>query len=111
MLVGDGLIEKMFIEPNKPGDPFEVCDADTMFSYIAPNAKLPPQIALLTKPGCPFCRQAKDLLQEHGLARGYARRNDVATTRHCERSEAIQAVGARSWIAASRPLLAMTQAR
>lgn len=68
MLVRDGLIEKMFIEPNKPGDPFEVSDADTMFSYIAPNAKLPPQIALLTKPGCPFCRQAKDLLQEHGLA-------------------------------------------
>ena len=68
ILVRDGLIEKMFIEPNKPGAPFEVSDADTMLSYIAPNARLPPQIALLTKPGCPFCRQAKDLLQQHGLA-------------------------------------------
>lgn len=68
MLVKDGLIEKMFIEPQKPGDPFEVSDADTMFSYLAPKAQTPPQIALLTKPGCPFCKNAKDLLHEHGLA-------------------------------------------
>src|SRR3954471_4366450 len=27
MLVNDGVIEKMFIEPNVPGDPFEVSDA------------------------------------------------------------------------------------
>ena len=30
MLVRDRRIEKMFLEPNKPGDPFEVSDADTM---------------------------------------------------------------------------------
>src|SRR5215212_4862110 len=29
MLVRDGVIAKMFIEPEKPGDPFEVSDADT----------------------------------------------------------------------------------
>ena len=38
MLVKDGVIEKMFIEPDVPGDPFEVSDADTMLAYIAPNA-------------------------------------------------------------------------
>jgi peroxiredoxin len=27
MLVKDGVIDKMFIEPNQPGDPFEVSDA------------------------------------------------------------------------------------
>ncbi len=34
MLVKDGVIEKMFIEPNEPGDPFKVSDAETMLSYI-----------------------------------------------------------------------------
>lgn len=35
MLVRDGVVEKMFVEPNKPGDPFEVSDADTMLKYRA----------------------------------------------------------------------------
>jgi peroxiredoxin len=34
MLVRDGVIEKMFIEPDKPGDPFEVSDAETMLRYL-----------------------------------------------------------------------------
>ena len=37
MLVRDGVIEKMFIEPEVPGDPFEVSDADRMLAYIAPQ--------------------------------------------------------------------------
>ena len=41
MLVKDGVIEKMFIEPNEPGDPFEVSDADTMLEFIAPGAGKP----------------------------------------------------------------------
>jgi len=39
MLVDDGVIEKMFIEPDVPGDPFEVSDADTLLNYINPEAK------------------------------------------------------------------------
>ena len=67
MLVKDGVVEKMFIEPNKPGDPFEVSDADTMLSYIAPNAvKLEP-VSIITKPGCPYCAKAKALLQHKGF--------------------------------------------
>lgn len=31
MLVRDGLVEKTFIEPQKPGDPFEVSDAEKWF--------------------------------------------------------------------------------
>ena len=46
MLVKDGVVEKMFIEPNKPGDPFEVSDADTMLNYINPQAKKPDQVAI-----------------------------------------------------------------
>jgi len=38
MLVDDGEIEKVFIEPefgdNCPADPFEVSDADTMLAYL-----------------------------------------------------------------------------
>ena len=68
MLVKDGVIEKMFIEPEKPGDPFEVSDADTMLAYINPDAKAPSSVSIFTKPGCPFCAKAKALLTEHGLA-------------------------------------------
>lgn len=66
MLVRNGVIEKMFIEPNVPGDPYEVSDADTMLGYINPNAEKPADVALFTKPGCPFCARAKGLLSEHG---------------------------------------------
>ncbi len=66
MLVRDGVVEKMFIEPNKPGDPFEVSDADTMLSYINPNAKKPDQVAIFTREGCSFCAKAKALLTELG---------------------------------------------
>jgi glutaredoxin-like protein len=66
MLVRDGVIAKMFIEPQKPGDPFEVSDADTMLAYINPKAKKPDQIAILTREGCSFCAKAKALLAERG---------------------------------------------
>lgn len=68
MLVKDGVIDKMFIEPQKPGDPFEVSDADTMLAYINSDAKAPEAITVFTKPGCPFCASAKALLTEKGLA-------------------------------------------
>ncbi|MDN2664012.1 glutathione peroxidase [Psychromonas sp. 14N.309.X.WAT.B.A12] len=67
MLVKDGVIDKMFIEPNQPGDPFEVSDADTMLNYINPNAKAPSAVALLTKPGCPFCEKAKAALKDNSI--------------------------------------------
>jgi glutaredoxin-like protein len=66
MLVRDGVVQKMFIEPQKPGDPFEVSDADTMLSYINPKAKKPDQVAILTREGCEYCARAKALLRELG---------------------------------------------
>jgi glutaredoxin-like protein len=68
MLVNDGVIEKMFIEPEKDGDPFEVSDADTMLRHLAPDAKAPPDVLLFTKPGCGFCTKAKKMLEDRGLA-------------------------------------------
>lgn len=67
MLVRDGIIEKMFIEPDKPGDPFEVSDADTLLHYVNKNAKEPDQIALFTREGCSFCAKAKKQLSEAGV--------------------------------------------
>ncbi len=67
MLVKDGVIEKMFIEPEKPGDPFEVSDAETMLSYINPAAAKPQLVSLFTKPGCPYCARAKTALQERNI--------------------------------------------
>jgi len=66
MLVRDKFIEKMFLEPQKPGDPFEVSDADTMLRYLDKNAKLPDQVAILTREGCSFCAKAKKMLDEAG---------------------------------------------
>ena len=66
MLVKDGVIQKMFVEPLKAGDPFEVSDADTMLVYLNPNAKKPDQVALFTRDGCSFCAKAKALLTEMG---------------------------------------------
>lgn len=67
MLVKNGVIEKMFIEPDKPGDPFEVSDADTMLHYIAPDAKIPPEVVIFTRQYCPFCAKAKKMLQDRGI--------------------------------------------
>lgn len=38
MVVNDGLIEQLFVEPSKPGDPFEVSDVDTVLSYLTDTA-------------------------------------------------------------------------
>lgn len=67
MLVKDGVIEKMFIEPEEPGDPFKVSDAETMLNYINPEATKPKCVSLFTKVGCPFCAKAKTMLQERNL--------------------------------------------
>jgi glutaredoxin-like protein len=66
MLVKDGIVDKMFVEPDKPGDPFEVSDADTMLAYLNPQANKPDQVAILTREGCQFCARAKALLDDLG---------------------------------------------
>ncbi|HVL56801.1 MAG TPA: glutathione peroxidase [Burkholderiaceae bacterium] len=67
MLVRDGRIEKMFIEPDRPGDPFEVSDADTMLDYINPKARRPDQVAAFVRAGCEHCARAKRVLRDAGI--------------------------------------------
>ena len=67
MLVKDGVIEKMFIEPDVPGDPFEVSDADTLLAYIAPQGPKPLDVTAFTREGCEFCARAKQKLDGVGI--------------------------------------------
>lgn len=68
MLVKDGVVEKMFVEPQEPGDPFKVSDADTMIKYLDPNWTEKASVSIFTKPGCQYCAKAKALLKEKGFS-------------------------------------------
>jgi glutathione-dependent peroxiredoxin len=68
MLVDDGKIEKMFIEPDVPGDPFEVSDAETMLTYLRPNHQSLGPVLMLARHGCQYCAKAKSMLEERGIA-------------------------------------------
>lgn len=81
MLVKDGTIEKMFIEPEVPGDPFEVSDAQTMLNYINEHAGEPRRAFLVSKPGCPYCAKARDLLEENNIAYEQVELGDGVTTK------------------------------
>jgi glutathione-dependent peroxiredoxin len=67
MLVRNGIIEKMFIEPQVPGDPFEVSDAETMLNYISPG-QLPTTMVVLSRIGCGKCAEAKHVLIEKDIS-------------------------------------------
>lgn len=68
MLVRNGVVEKMFVEPEEPGDPFKVSDADTMLKYLSPEYKIQESVSIITKPGCPYCAKAKQMLMDKGIA-------------------------------------------
>jgi glutaredoxin-like protein len=67
MLVRDGVVEQMFIEPEVEGDPYGVSDADTMLAYLAPEAPKPLDVTVMTRDGCPFCVKAKEALRNAGI--------------------------------------------
>ncbi|MGK0366925.1 MAG: glutaredoxin-like protein [Thermoproteota archaeon] len=67
MLVDDGVIEKMFIESELPGDPFDASNAETMLKYLNPKQEINKSVAVYTRPGCEFCFKAKELLKEKNI--------------------------------------------
>jgi glutaredoxin-like protein len=67
MVVDDGVIQQAFVEPQRPGDPFEVSDADHVLQAIAPQVAPPPQVAVISKPGCPHCARAMRMLDDAQL--------------------------------------------
>jgi glutaredoxin-like protein len=66
MLVKDGVIAKMFIEPDKKGDSFGLSDADILLKYINPKVAAPEPVVIFTKPGCAQSARAKALLDSGG---------------------------------------------
>ena len=66
MLVNDGKIEKMFIEQEVAGDPFDASNAETMLNYLRQD--IPKSVAIYTRPGCQFCFEAKELLKKHNIS-------------------------------------------
>ncbi|MEM1230341.1 MAG: glutathione peroxidase [Pseudomonadota bacterium] len=68
MIVDDGVIEALFVEPNEPGDPYGVSDPLTVLRHLNPSVIEPDRYAVFTRKGCPHCRRAKDLLTQQGLA-------------------------------------------
>lgn len=64
MVVDDGTIEKMFIEPEGQEDPYGESSAENMLKYLNPKARLPDSVAIFTRPGCIYCAQAKDFLRD-----------------------------------------------
>ena len=67
MLVEDGTIRKMFVEPEEGDDPFKVSDAQTMLRYLEPNRKTLGPVLVLARHGCPYCQRAKALLSERRI--------------------------------------------
>lgn len=67
MLVRDGAVVASFVEPDVPGDPFQVSDADTMLRYLDPDAAAEPDVFMLVKKGCSHCARAEALLQAAGV--------------------------------------------
>jgi glutaredoxin-like protein len=67
MLVRDLIVDAAFVEPDEPGDPYTVSDADTMLLYIDPDAPIPDQVVLFAREGCPHCAHARELLERAGF--------------------------------------------
>ena len=67
MLVQDGTIQKMFIEPEEGDDPFQVSDAETMLGYLRPGHQRLGPVLMFARHGCPYCQRAKSLLAERGI--------------------------------------------
>jgi len=81
MIVTNGVIEKMFIEPEVEGDPYGVSDADTLLKYINPEAKALPGVTMITRKGCTHCTRAKEALMSKGLVFEEIELNQTITQR------------------------------
>jgi glutaredoxin-like protein len=67
MVVDNGTIEKMFIEPQEEGDPYGESSAEKMLKYLNPEAHLPDSVTVFAKHGCVFCARAKEILRHQKL--------------------------------------------
>lgn len=68
MLVNDGIIEKMFIEPeNDENDPYEESGPENMLKYLSPGIKIPESVTVFTRQNCRYSELARDLLRKRNM--------------------------------------------
>lgn len=68
MVINDGVIEKMFIEPEgEESDPYGESSAEKMLKYLNPSARLPSSITIFTKHGCADCEEMKDVFRKYSM--------------------------------------------
>jgi len=67
LVAKDGRVGKAFVEPAEAGDPYSVSDADTVLRHLHPTAKLPDQVLMIGRAGCPHCARARELLEQGGF--------------------------------------------
>lgn len=80
MVVDNGIIEKMFIEPEgEDEDPYGESSAETMLKYLDPEARMPESVTIFTRHGCSFCARAKELLRHNNVVFEELVLNDVFT--------------------------------
>lgn len=66
MLINNGIIEKMFIEPvGQESDPYGQSSAETMLKYLNPSARVPDSVVIFSKHGCVDCEKVKEVLRSH----------------------------------------------
>ncbi|NMU92789.1 hypothetical protein HGQ98_24800, partial [Achromobacter ruhlandii] len=63
-----GVVDTWSLEPETKGGRFAGADADTLQANVARRARRPDQVVVFSKPGCPFCVEAKALLEDKGYA-------------------------------------------
>ena len=59
-------MQKMFIEPERKAIPLKCRTPTPCWRTSRPRPK-PDQVVVFSKPGCPFCVEAKALLQDKGF--------------------------------------------
>jgi peroxiredoxin/glutaredoxin len=67
MIVNDGTIETALVEPDAPGDPYDVSSADEVCNVLGLGGVRPDDVVVFTRPGCGWSEKARRLLERSGL--------------------------------------------
>jgi peroxiredoxin/glutaredoxin len=67
MIVDDGTIETALVEPDEPGDPYDVSSADQVCEVLGLGASRPDDIVVFTRPECGWSEKARRLLDRAGI--------------------------------------------
>lgn len=68
MVVNDGIIEKMFIEPeNGENDPYGESGPENILRYLDPKVRIPDSVTIFTRHNCKYSEMARVLLRKKNI--------------------------------------------